>query len=432
MPSCLCRAILLSAAFLLVPFTRVEAQADTKLWWPQFLGPQRDGISRDKGLNFDWTKTPPKVLWKVPLGPGFSSVAIVGDRIYTMCKRGRRDIVICLSTADGSEKWSHVVATSYLDRQRQGPGPRSTPTYHNGKLYCLFPMGDLVCLSAADGKRLWSANQFADTGAPNPAGEFYYWGVSMSPLVEGDLVIVVPGADRAFRRNRATCVAAYHKDSGKLLWTCGSDGPCYGSPIAVTIQGQRQLIVPTGESVLGIDPARGHLLWRYEFGNKFRATCATPVWVDGLLYVSAAYGGGSAVLEINRLDGQWNVKERWKNKKNLQTLFATAMVADGYIYGCHGDLSAFALKCLDVQTGTIQWETRVASRQSLLAVDGHLLAWSETGSLYLLEMQPKQYVLKGEMPDLLRLRAWAAPALADGRLYLRDQGFLMCIDLRKN
>jgi outer membrane protein assembly factor BamB len=418
------RSALLSAVFL-IPVPDAGAQDAPKLWWPQFLGPQRNGLAADKGLNFDWKTTPPKVVWKVPLGDGYSSMSIVGDRLYTMCQRGKTQFAVCFDTANGKEIWQQELAPGYLDTQKQGPGPRATPAYHDGKLYCLLPMGELFCLSAADGKPVWQANQFTDTGAANPAGEYFYWGVSLSPLVEGDLVIVQPGG------KKDNSVAAYHKDTGKLAWTCGSDAWGYGSPLAVTIQGQRQLIVPTGDSVLGIEPVKGKILWRYEFGNKFHATCATPVWADGLLFVSVAYGAGSAVVEIAKDGEKWAVKEKWRNKKNLQTLFATAMVVDGRVYACHGDLSAFALKCVDLKSGEVAWENRVASRQSLLAVDGHLLCWSETGSLTLVEMQPKGYVLKGELPDLLRARAWASPALADGRLYLRDQRDILCLDLRK-
>jgi outer membrane protein assembly factor BamB len=418
---------LLAWAAVLLPPALGAAQApkDVKAWWPQFLGPERNGIGPDEGLNLAWQKTPPKVLWKVPLGDGFSSLAIVGNRVFTMCKRDQRDIVVCLDTANGQEIWKRDVAPSYIDKQKQGAGPRSTPTYHDGKLYCLMAMGELVCVAAADGKRLWTADQFKDTGAPNPAGDYYYWGVSLSPLVEGDLVIVQPGG------NKKNSVAAFHKDTGKLVWTAGDDKPGYASPIAATIAGQRQLIVPTGNSVLGLEPAKGTILWRYTFGNQFNATCATPVWVDGLLFVSAAYGAGSAVLEITGQGDKWTVKEKWKNKKSLQALFATTMIVDGNIYGCHGDLGAFMLKCLDLKTGEVKWQQRISNRQSLLAVDGHLLTWSETGTLDLLEMQPKEFVAKGHLPDLLAYKAWAAPALADGRLYLRDQRHALCLDLRR-
>jgi outer membrane protein assembly factor BamB len=247
------------------------------------LGPNRDGIIRDKGLNLDWKTKVPPVLWKVPIGNGFSSVIIVDDRIYTQAKRGPNDGVVCFDSRDGKELWFVVAAPSYIDRQRQGPGPRSTPAYHQGKLYCLFPMGELLCLTT-DGKKVWQANMFRDTGARIPAGENFYWGVSMSPLVEGDLVIVQPGG------TNGNSVAAYHKETGKLVWTAGSDPIGYASPITISVTGKKQLIVPTGQSVLGIQPATGQVMWRYEFGNQFNATCASPVWAENLLFVSAAYG----------------------------------------------------------------------------------------------------------------------------------------------
>ena len=163
--------------------------------WPQFLGPNRDGVSSETGLNWDWTASPPKVLWKEPLGSGYGSLAIVGERIYTMTKRGDRDFVVCLNVKDGKERWAYDAAPTYVDKQRQGAGPRSTPVFHDGKLYCLFPMGELICLTA-DGKRVWEVNTFKETGAVNPAGAYFYWGVSYSPLVEGDLVVVQPGGDK--------------------------------------------------------------------------------------------------------------------------------------------------------------------------------------------------------------------------------------------
>jgi outer membrane protein assembly factor BamB len=398
---------------------------DAKLWWPYFLGPNRNGIAPDQGLNTDWKKTPPPVLWKVPIGDGFSSFAIVGNRAFTMCQRGGRSLVVCLDKATGKELWTQDVAQGYIDKQKLGAGPRSTPTYHDGKLYCLMPMGELVCLTAEDGKPVWAANQFRDTGAANPAGEFYYWGVALSPLVEGDLVIVQPGG------GTNNSVAAYHKDTGKLVWTTGDDPPGYASPLALTIAGQRQLIVPTGQSVLGIEPATGAILWRYAYGNKSNVNAASPVWSDGLLCVSSAYGAGSAALEIMRQGAGWTVKEKWQNKKGLQALFATPMVVNGYMYGCHGDLSAFMLKCVDLQTGDVKWAERVDKRQWLLAMDGHLLCWSETGSLKLLKMQPTKLEILAELPKLLVPKSWAAPAVADGMLYLRDQRNAICIDLRR-
>jgi outer membrane protein assembly factor BamB len=392
--------------------------------WPQFLGPNRDGVSSETGLNWDWKASPPKVLWKTPLGSGYSSLAIVGDRLFTTTKRGDRDIVVCLGISDGKERWSYDAAPTYIDKQKQGSGPRSTPVFHDGKLYCLFPMGELICLTA-DGKRVWEVNVFKDTGAANPAGGFYYWGVSYSPLVEGDAVIVNPGG------NKENSIAAYDRATGKRLWMTGNDPAGYGSPIAITVAGKRCVVCPTGASLLGIDAAAGRILWRYEFGNKFNATGSTPVWKENVLFVSAAYGAGSAALELIPASGRWEVRDLWKNRKNLQTLFATSIVEDGCIYGAHGDLSAFQIRCIDLRTGGVKWSERVSERYSLLAVDRHLLAWSETGNLLALEPNAKNYTLAGEMPKLLARKSWAMPALADGRLYLRDERNVLCLDLRR-
>jgi outer membrane protein assembly factor BamB len=394
--------------------------------WPQFLGPQRNGVSTETGLNWDWQTNRPKVLWKVPLGSGFSSLSVVGDRLYTMTRRGKRDGVVCLDTAKGKELWFYDAAPSYVDRQGQGSGPRSTPTDHQGKLYCLLPRGDLVCLTE-EGKHVWTRNTFKETGAVDPMStdnNWYYWGVSLSPLVEGDLVIVQPGG----KKNNS--VAAFDRNTGKLLWTAGNDPPGYASPIMISVGSQKQLVCPTGRSILGLDPVKGRILWRYEFGNQFSATGATPVWQDDLLFVSAAYGAGSAVVQLEHKDGKWIAREKWKTRKDMQNLFATSPVLDGYIYGCHGDLRAFMLRCLDLRSGKVMWEQRLEERWTYLGVDNHLLAWSEKGTLQLLQATPKKYQVKAELGNLLAYKSWAAPALAGGKLYLRDQKNLLCLDLR--
>ena len=402
--------------------------------WPQFLGPNRDGIVRDKGLNVDWKSKAPATLWKVPIGNAFSSVIIVDKKIYTQAKRGTNDGIVCLDAKDGKEVWHFDVAPTYIDKQRHGFGPRSTPVHDQGKLYCLFPMGELVCMTT-DGKKVWQANIFKDTGAKNHAGETFYWGVSMSPLVEGDLVIVQPGG------TKGNSVAAYDKNTGKLVWTAGSDPMGYASPIVATIAGKKQLIVPTGQSVLGLGPTKGEVLWRHEFGNQYNATAASPIWADNVLFVSAAYGAGSAALEIlppakengepSPVKGEaWTVREKWKQKK-MQTLMATSMVLDGHIYGCSGDLSAFMMRCVSLTSGEVKWEERVQGRLGLLALEGHLLCVGERGDVLLVEAQPRSYVVKAELPKLLAFKTWAAPAFADGKLYLRDERHLVCLDLRK-
>jgi outer membrane protein assembly factor BamB len=392
--------------------------------WPQFLGPDRNGVSAETGLNLDWKAKPPKVLWKVPLGAAYSSLAVLDDRLVTQAKRGDRDLVVCLRLEDGKELWAYDAAPSYIDRQQQGPGPRATPTVVGGKAYCLFPRGELVCLTVADGKEVWKANILETAGAKERSGEVFYWGLSASPLVEGDAVIVQPGGDKD------NSVLALHKDTGKVLWMAGSDPSCYASPVVIEAAGRRQVVVPTGKSLLGIDPKTGKVLWRHAFGNQFDATCANPVWTGKLLVVSAAYGAGCVALELSTDGDKVAVKEKWRNK-TLLTLMATPTYHDGSLYGFSGDLGAIFLRCLDPDTGELRWEQRMPSRFAAISAEGHLIAVGERGAVQLIEMNPKQFVLKGEMADVLTYKAWAMPALAKKRLYLRDQKNVVCIDLGK-
>ncbi len=392
--------------------------------WPQFLGPRRDGVCRESGLNLDWNAKPPKTLWKVALGPAYSSVSVVGDRVLTMTQREQRDVVVCLDAATGKEVWAFDAAPAYVDFQKQGAGPRSTPTFHDGKLYCLLPRGELFCLSAADGKEVWKVNMLDATGAPDRTGENLYWGHSASPLVEGDLVIVPPGGTK----NNA--LAAFHKDSGKLVWAAGDDSLGYSSPVAVKLAGRRQVVAAAGKAVLGLDPEKGTVLWRYAFGNnRFDCTCATPLVSGNLVFVSAAYGVGCALLEIVPDGDKLTVREKWKNK-DLQNLFPTSILLDGHLYGCNGDLGACTLRCVDLETGKVRWQEREPGRCSLVAADGRLICLSENGTVRVVEANPEKYVVRGEPKDLLTLKSWAAPVIADGRLYLRDDKHLICLDLR--
>lgn len=400
-----------------------EPPADDPASWSQFLGPRRDGISRETGLNTDWAAKKPKLLWSAPLGNGYSSVALVADRLYTMAKRDQRDVLVCLDSATGKEIWAQDGAPTFQDVQRQGAGPRSTPTYHLGKLYCLMPRGDLLCLSAADGKELWRANMYQVSGAKEPFGEFRYFGVSISPLIEGDQVIVQPGG------NKSNSVIALHKETGKLLWGAGDDPIAYGSPIAITAAGRRQIVAVTALAVLGIDPARNEVLWRYELVNHFKVNCATPLWQDDLLFVSSGYTGASAALKFTAQGAKGAMTEQWRNK-NLLNEFNTSVIWKGHIYGCHGDRGPVFLRCLDLATGQIRWDVRSKiGHCSFLAYENHFVLAGERGTVQLIEANPEKYVVKGEISGPLTYKSWAQPALLNKRLYLRDEKQLICLNV---
>ncbi|MBL8797125.1 MAG: PQQ-binding-like beta-propeller repeat protein [Planctomycetia bacterium] len=389
--------------------------------WTEFLGPRRNGIARTTGLNTDWKAKRPAVLWSAPLGEGYGSMSLFGDRLFTMHKRGQRDFIVCLDAETGKEVWAFDAAASFLDKQKICAGPRSTPTYHAGKLYCLLARGEFYCLNADDGKVLWKTNIIEGTKSPERSDDWYYWGMSGSPLIEGDLVIVQPGG------NQGNSVAAYHKDTGKLVWMAGNDSAGYGSPIVIQAHGQRVIVCATGEAVLGLD-AKGTVLWRHPFGNG--CNCATPLWANDSLFVSAAYGVGSVLLKLDFKDGKWTVREQWSTKQ-FQNEFGTSIALDGVLYGCHGERRAAQLRCIDLETGKEKWSDRKPGKCALLAYEGHLICISESGVVRLLEATPQAFKVKAELTDVLTDTAWPPPALHRGRLYLRDDKKLVCVDLRR-
>jgi outer membrane protein assembly factor BamB len=283
----------------------------------------------------------------------------------------------------------------------------------------------LFCLDAAAGKEVWKTDILKATGAPDRSAEARYWGLTSSPLVEGDAVIVLPGGTK----NNA--VAAFHKDTGKLVWGAGDASLGYSSPVAVTLAGRRQVVAAAGKAVLGIDPAGGAVLWQHPFGNLvFDCTCATPLCVDNRVFVSAAYGVGCALLEVTADGDKLAVGEKWKNR-DLQNHFATSILLDGHLYGCHGDLGACTLRCVELETGKVKWSEREPGKCSLVAAGGRLICLSETGAVRVVEANPEKYVVRGELTDLLTFKSWPAPVIADGRLYLRDEKHLICLDLRR-
>ena len=392
--------------------------------WPQFLGPTRNGYSPERDLNLDWSTHPPRTKWIAEPGAGYTSVAVVNQRVFLGAQRGNTDFIVCYNRTTGREVWSYVIGSGYQDAQQQGPGPRATPTIHGHHLFGLGPSGHLFCLTIKDGREVWKVNIFEETGVADPAGENLYWGMSGSPLVVDNLVICQPGGDRN------NSVAAFDKETGAIVWKAASDYRSYASPLVVTLSGRRQLLCYAGDALLGMTPSNGRILWRYAHQNQYKCNCATPVVVGNRVVVSTAYGGGSALLKIDAANNRWNINERW-NSRRLQSLFATPIVINNLIFGCHGDLGVCTLRCLDLSTGELLWTARAPGRCSLIAAAGHLICLSEDGTLRVVKATREGYLEKGKIEGLLRAKSWAAPALAGGHLFARDQQRLVCLNLQK-
>lgn len=380
----------------------VAAAAD----WPQFRGPNRDGISPEAAVLKSWPASGPKVLWKAPLGEGYSQVVSAKGRLFTLAQQGEEQIALAFEAGTGKRLWRTRIDREYNDGQ--GDGPRSTPTVDGELVYVLSAHGKLAALRAANGQVAWQHDLRAEYGADPPQ-----WGVSTSPLVEGNLLIVNVGGSG----NKS--IVAFDKTTGKPVWTSQGDAAGYSAPIAITVRGVRQVIVFTADAILSISPKDGRLFWRSGWKTDYDVNAATPIFLPpDKLFVSSGYGTGSALLQINRT----NVAEVWRSR-GMKNQFSSSVLHDGVIYG----FDDATLKAIDAATGKERWKTRGFGHGSLILAGGHLIVLSDRGKLALVEATPAEYRELGNA-QVLDGKCWTAPSLADGRLYVRNEEQLIALD----
>lgn len=379
--------------------------------WPQFEGPLRNGTSPERGLARSWPEDGPRILWRAPLGEGFSGIAVHAGRVFTLLAEGADEYAVALAAEDGAELWRFRTDAKILTAH--GNGPRSTPTVDGETVFVVGARGKLYALDVADGRVRWQRDLERELGAQRP-----HWGTASSPLVDGDRLVVQVGGDdgRAF--------AAFDRQTGEVLWTSQSDLPAYSSPVVLSLGGQRQALFFSAESLVALDPGDGRLLWRIPWATEFGVNVATPLRVPpDRVFVSSAYDVGSALLEIRRVGDAFQVDTLWRNRK-MQNLFHSSVHLAGQIYGFHDAL----LKCLDAGTGRERWVARGFGRGSLIAADGLLFVWGERGLLALVEASAESY-RELARAQVLSGRTWPGPALADGRLYLRNEAEMVCLEV---
>lgn len=374
--------------------------------WPQFRGPNRDGISPEAAVLKSWPASGPKVLWKAPLGEGYSQVVSAKGRLYTLAQQGEEQVAIAFDGATGKRLWRTRIDGEYNDGQ--GDGPRSTPTVDGDMVYALSAHGKLAALRTANGQVAWQHDLRAEYGANPPQ-----WGVSTSPLVEGKLLIVnVGGAG-----NKS--IVAFDKTNGKVVWTSQGDGAGYSAPIAITVRGVRQVIVFTADAILSISPEDGRLFWRSGWKTDYDVNAATPIFLaPDKLFVSSGYGTGSALLQINRT----NVAEVWRSR-GMKNQFSSSVLHDGVLYG----FDDATLKAIDAATGKERWKQRGFGHGSLILAGGHLIVLSDRGKLALVQATPEEYRELGNA-QVIEGKCWTSPSLADGRLYVRNEEQLLAFD----
>jgi outer membrane protein assembly factor BamB len=371
--------------------------------WPQWRGPHRDGISRETGLLSTWPAKGPEVVWRVPIGLGYSSMAIADGRLFTQFQKGDEEVAVCLDAGTGKELWRLAYPGKYATDPTYGPCPRATPTVDGERVYFVGGGGLVHCLAIADGKLIWKKDLLADFAAPLPK-----WGVASSPLIVDELVIVQPGGAGA-------ALAGLNKYNGMPVWHAQDDPAGYSSPLASTLTGRRQLLHFSGDSLLSVTPA-GEFLWRFPWETSHHCNAATPLVRGDYVFISSSYGKGCALLKITPAGA-----EAVYETNEMCNHFSSSILVGEHIYG----FSDSILKCLDFRTGQPAWTKRGLGKGSLLAADGKLIILGENGTLCLASATPTAYEELASFRFSSK-RCWSTPALAQGKLYVRDTEKLVC------
>jgi outer membrane protein assembly factor BamB len=404
--------ILFAAGMLFYATLWVSAQqADpAKSEWPQWRGPNRDGVSSETGLLKTWPDGGPKVVWKSPIGDGYSGVSITKGRIFTMDSKGTDEYVVSLDQASGKEIWR--TKTDAVFESDQGDGPRSTPTVDGDWVYAVGANGMLIAVNSNDGKKIWSHDLRTEFESEIPR-----WGTSTSPIVEKDLLLVDVGGKTGY------ALMAFNKKDGTIAWKAHTDKQGYSSPIAVTVGGVRQILFFTGTALVSVSPA-GQVYWKYPWRTDWDANIATPVFVaPDKVFISSSYGTGAALVKVTAGNGKASVQEVWKNKV-MENHFNSSVLYQGNLYGFDNAV----LKCIDANSGAEKWKQSGFGKGSLILADGKLIVLGERGQLALVEATPAQYKEIARAQPL-QGKTWTMPTLASGKLYLRDQKQIVALDV---
>lgn len=381
--------------------------------WPQWRGPHRDGIARENGLLSSWPKDGPRRVWQASTGPGYSSVAVADGRAYTLVQDGDNEAVVCWNADNGAELW-RVRNPGKFQNAESGVGPHSTPSVHEGKVYTVGALGLFQCLDAGSGKVLWHHDLLKEFDA-----KLQEYGTSFSPLIEGDLVITLPGGPNG------NSLAAFHRHDGKLAWKAFDDAAGYSSPVAATLAGTRQIVVLTAHHLMGLAPADGKLLWQFPWQIFKDCSIATPIVVGDYVYISGNYGKGCALIAITaQADGGFKAQRVYESNR-MRNHFTTSVYHDGHVYGFDERM----LVCMEFRTGKVRWKRRGFEKGNIMVADGRLVIFGENGILALAEPNPNDYKELSSF-QLSQNRCWTPPALANGKLYVRDQESLVCLDLK--
>ena len=382
-------------------------------YWTDYRGPNRDGHYAATPIRADWPADGLPELWRQTIGGGYASVVIADGRVFTIEQRRQDEVVAAYDFETGRELWTRAWPGLFQEPMG-GDGPRATPTWNEGKIYALGAEGELQCLDAATGKLIWRKNILADHDAPN-----LQWAMSAAPLVVDDKLIVLPGG------RSGNSIAAYDKETGALLWTSLDDRAAYVSPMLATLAGRRQVVVLTATRIVSVAPEDGSLLWEHPWATHQGINSSQPLVLDeNHLFVSSGYGQGAVLLRISAEGSGLQSEEVWANN-SLRAKFNSPVLHEGLIYG----LDEGILVCLDPRTGQRKWKGGRYGFGQVLLASGHLIVLTEQGDVVLVRATPESHQEVTRF-SALRGKTWNNPAIAKGRLIVRNQTEMASYDLR--
>ena len=382
--------------------------------WPAFRGADRDGAVHGVKISQDWKAAPPKVLWRKRIGPAWSSMVVVDDRVFTQEQRGDQETAVCRDVKTGTELWVHADAARF-NEGTSGPGPRATPAFADGKLFTQGATGTLNCLDAATGKLLWSRDDRADSGAAMPI-----WGFSSSPLVaDGKVFVCTAGESK-------TALLAYSVAGGPPIWKADTGKMCYSSPQLATIGVGKVILIFTDGGLYAADANTGEIRWHYEIPqNVGIPPVVQPCPIgEGTFALGHGAGFGSALVQFGAAG---NPPTRLWVSNQFKPSFSDMVLYNGYLYGFDG--TTFC--CVDAATGKRRWrEGNYGAGQVLLLADqGALIVVAETGEAVLLKCNPNQHEELGSI-EAVSGKLWNHPAMAQGRLFVRSDSEMTCLELK--
>ena len=381
----------------------------TSTHWTNFRGPDRDGHYRQQPVRTDWGPLTP--LWKQPVGSGYASFVIADGRAFTTEQRGGRELAAAYDLATGRELWTSAWNARFQSGMG-GDGPRATPTWYDGRIYVLGATGELRALDAATGRTLWRTDILADAGAGN-----IDHGMSASPLVVGNTVVVLPGG------GNGQSVVAYDRLSGKRVWSALDDGAAYSSPMLVTLAGVRQILTFTATRLVGLSPENGTLLWQFPWSTA--NTASQPlITAPDRVFISTDYG--AAMLQVAAgADGQLTARELWRTNR-MNNKFTSPVLHDGYIFG----LDEAILACIDASSGELKWKGGRYGYGQVMLASAHLIVLTEQGELALVRADPKAHQEITRFPAI-EGKTLNHPAMSDGILVIRNSEEMAAFDLKR-